>query len=133
MAVPRPYRTRRYAKLRTPPEQWTPDWLDLMDGRIKALAYVKDDLTALINDLSAGDPARLSWAQRSLAGHSVWAHTMLGNMERQFARGEDIDIGRFAQLLGVFNRISVTLGIQRRQRKLPKLEEYVVEQQDEAA
>jgi hypothetical protein len=133
MPAPRPYRERGYAKLRTPPEKWTPDWLELMDARFKAMAFVKANLEELENDLSAGDPSRLSWAQHSLAGHSVWAHTILENMERQFARGEDIDVGRFAQLLGVFNRISVTLGIQRRQRKIPKLEEYVGEQQDQAA
>jgi len=113
MPAPRPHRERGYAKLRTPPEKWTPDWLELMDARFKAMAFVKANLEELENDLSAGDPSQLSWTQRSLAGHSVWAHTMLEDLERKFARGEEVAIGEWAQLLGVFNRISNTLGLKR--------------------
>jgi hypothetical protein len=133
MAVPRPYRTKYVAKLRAPPDQWSPDWLQRMDARFKAMALVRAHLAELESDLSAGDPTRLSWTQRRLANHLVWADTFLEDLERKFARGEDVDIGNWASLLGALNRTARLLGITRRQREIRGIRDVLAEHERGAA
>jgi hypothetical protein len=133
MAVPRPYRTKYVAKLRSPPDQWSPDWLQRMDARFKSMALVRAHLAELESDLSAGDPSRLSWAQRRLANHLVWADTFLEDLERKFARGEQIDTGDWASLLGALSRTARLLGIERRQREVQGIREFLAERKRDTA
>jgi hypothetical protein len=122
---PRPHRGRYVAKLRTPPDSWHPDWLLRMDQRFRHLAVVRARLATLESDLSAGEAERLSFAQRRLANHAVWADTMLEELERRFARGDEIDFMAFATVLNTLNRVLRTLGIQRRAKELPSLAEVL--------
>jgi hypothetical protein len=121
MARPRPYRTKYVAKLRTPPDSWQPDWLSRMDQRYRNLAIVRERLASLEADLSAADPEQLSFIQRRLANHLIWADTMAEELERQFARGEAIDVAVFANLVGILTRLGDKLGLKRAQRNVEHL------------
>ena len=123
---PRPYRTKYQAKLKAPPESWSPDWLSKMDQRFRHLALVRGRLEMLEADLSAGDPESLSWIQRRLCNHLVWSDVMLEEIERRFVRGEEIDTGQFAGLLAVLVRLADKLGLKRKIRDAtPRLRDIV--------
>jgi hypothetical protein len=125
MPAPISHRSRHVAKLRRPPDRWHPLWLERMDLRFKNLAIVRQQLAALEDDLGAGEPDRLSWVQRRLANHLVWADTMAEDLERRFAAGEVIDTSQFAALASVIARLSGMLGIERRAKNVTTFSDFL--------
>jgi hypothetical protein len=108
-------------KLRAPPEEWTPDWLERMNRNYRAVRLLHERLAVLEGDLSAGEPERLSWLERRLANHCIWCDAALEGLERRFARGEDVDLGQWSSILGTYTRLAKTLGLQRRAKEVPRL------------
>jgi hypothetical protein len=115
------------AKLRSPPETWTPDWLERMNRNFKSVRLLHERLAVLEDDISAGEPDRLSWLERRRASHCVWCDAVLEDLERRFARGEDVDVGQWSSILGTFNRMAAAIGVKRALKQLPSLDAYLAE------
>jgi hypothetical protein len=57
----------------------------------------------------------------------------LERIEDRLSVGEDVDLDQFGRLAGHYRRICETLGIERRKRVLPSVEDYVASLNSEAA
>lgn len=115
------------AKRHEIPDQYSPDWLEKMDGRTNVARIVRHRLGALESDLGGRDA--LSYQQRSLCKRAIWTEAVIEQHETSLARGEDVDIGRLTQatnsLIGLFK----TLGLERRSRDVPDLRDYLRERE----
>ena len=105
------------------PSQYSPDWLEKLDGRTAIARAVNERLAALLSDLGGADT--LSYQQRSLAKRAIWTEAVIEQSEAALARGEDVDVGRLTQannsLIGLFK----ALGLDRKSREVPSLAEYL--------
>jgi hypothetical protein len=120
-------KTNYVKKARQPPQVWSPDWLDHMNRNFKSVRTLHERLGVLENDLSGGEPESLSWLQRRLANHCVWADAALEKIELQFARGDPVDLSQWSGILGTFTRLSRTLGLHRKPRDVTSLSDILAE------
>jgi hypothetical protein len=96
-----------------------------MDQRFRHLAVVRARLAELEDDLSAGEPERLSFLQRRLCNHIIWCDAMAEELERRFTRGEQIELSQFAYVVSVMNQLSRTVGIARRAKEVKGIREVL--------
>jgi hypothetical protein len=109
-------RGRYFPKLKAPPDEFVPDWLDLMDQRPKSMRVLRERVATLENDLSGGEPATLSWFQKRLALHAVWLDCVLERLEADLLRGTPLDVAKWAALTGTLSRIARVLGVERQSK-----------------
>ena len=107
----------------TMPTEFTPRFLEHMDGRTVAARTLRQRLAEIHADL--GGEASLSYAQRSLCRRAVWLESWIETQEAKAAEGADVDIGRQTQALNALLGLWRTLGLERRQRDVPSLHEYL--------
>lgn len=105
------------------PEEFTPKFLDQLDGRTVVARTLRARLGEIMGDL--GGEEQLSHAQRSLARRAVWLESWLETQEAAAAEGEQVDIGRQVQALNALIGLWRTLGLERRQKNAPSLQEYL--------
>ena len=113
----------------TMPTEFTPRFLEHMDGRTVAARTLRQRLAEIHADL--GGEASLSYAQRSLCRRAVWLESWIETQEAKAAEGADIDIGRQTQALNALLGLWRTLGLERRAKVAPNLQDYL--RQREAA
>jgi hypothetical protein len=89
------------------------------------------DLQALYAD-DLGGASTLSEFQLGLVGTAATLRCELERIEGRLSLGEDVDLDQFGRLAGHYRRICETLGIERRKRVLPSVEDYVASLTDEA-
>ena len=105
------------------PEEFSPRFLDALDGRTVVAKTLRARLSEIQADLGGED--QLSYAQRSLARRAVWLESWLETQEAAAAEGEQVDIGRQIQALNALIGLWRTLGLERRQKNAPSLQEYL--------
>jgi hypothetical protein len=110
-------------KLKEPPDDFVPDWLDLMDQRPKSMRVLRERVATLENDLSGGEPTKLSWFQKRLALHAVWLDCVLERLEADLVRGAPLDVAKWAALTGTLSRIARVLGVERQAKDVTLLGE----------
>ena len=105
------------------PGEFRADWMERLDGRTNLARAVRDRLDALERDLGGRDA--MSYQQRSLAKRAIWTEAVIEQREAALARGEDVDMGQLVQanngLIGLFK----VLGLDRKQRDTPTLQDYI--------
>lgn len=111
------------AKQPNPPERYSPDWLQSLDGRTEVAKVLRQRQQELSDDL--GGLTHLSYQQRALVDRALFLEFHLQQEEMKLAQGQEFDSGRWVQscnaLLGVFK----TLGLTRQAKTLPALQSYV--------
>jgi len=105
------------------PDEFTPRFLDALDGRTVVAKTLRARLSEIMADLGGED--QLSYAQRSLVRRAVWLESWIETQEAAAAEGEQVDIGRQVQALNSLVGLWRTLGLERRQKNAPTLQEYL--------
>ena len=90
------------------------------------------DLQVLYAD-DLGGASTLSQFQMDLVATCASLRCELEKLEGKLSLGEDINLDVFGRLAGHYRRICEALGIERRKRVLPSVEDYVASLTDEAA
>ncbi len=105
--------------------KYQPGYLDELDGRTAIAVAMRARWQEYTDDLGGADT--LSYAQRSLVERALWLEHWLHVQEQALADGEAdrFDAGKWTQacnsLLGILTR----LGLERRQRDVTRLSDYL--------
>lgn len=106
-----------------PPERYSPNWLQSMDGRTVIAQELRQRHRALTDDL--GGAETLSYPQRSLIERVLFLEFHLQQEEQKLATGAEFDSAKWVQacnsMLGIYNK----LGLKRAAKTVPQLQEYV--------
>ena len=116
------------AKQQDIPQQYSPDWLEKLDGRTALARAVNDRYSALAADL--GGHERLSYQRRSLAKRAIWMEAIIEQQEAALARGEEVDQGKLTQAVNTLSGLWKTLGLERAARDVPDLQTYLKQRRE---
>lgn len=109
------------------PTEFTPRFLEHLDGRTVAARTMRHRLVELHNDL--GGEAALSYQQKVICRRIIWLESWIETMEAHAAEGEDVDIGKQVQALNSLIGCLKALGLERRSRDVPDLQTYLKQRQ----
>jgi hypothetical protein len=103
-----------------------------MDNRLAVVKRVRDRLATLLNDL--GGAENLSYQEQVIAKRLVWLEALCEQVERQIAEGNtDADVGKYTQQINTIIGIGRALGLKRRAKDVPSLQDYLRERAAEQA
>lgn len=105
------------------PENYTPGYLNGLDGRMAVAQVMRDRFRAFTDDLGGAD--HLSYAQRSLVERALWLEYWLADQEQNLARGTEFDVGKWVQAANSLQGILTKLGLDRVAHEVPDLAEYL--------
>lgn len=108
------------------PEQYTPDWLEKLDGRTRIAQVVNERMHSLTDDL--GGFESLSYQKRSLIKRAIWMECVIEQQEAALARGEQVDQGKLTQAVNSLIGLLKTLGLERAVKDL-NLSDYIAGKQ----
>ncbi|RFU14371.1 hypothetical protein DZD18_02095 [Rhodobacteraceae bacterium W635] len=113
------------AKLAEIPERFAGGYLDRLDVRTAIAVTMRARWQQITDDLGGED--HLSYAQRSLIERALWLEHWLAVQERALADGqyEAFDAGKWTQACNSLMGILKTLGIERRQKDVTTLAQYI--------
>lgn len=109
------------------PGDYTAGWLDKLDGRYAFAQEMRGRFDEMAADLGGVDT--LSYMQRSLIERALWLEYWLSAQEKDLASGEQLDVGRWVQASNALQGIYGRLGIERRSKQAPSLNDYLAERQ----
>lgn len=109
------------AKLKAPPRQFEPQWLTALDGR----TAIAQEMRRRFDEVSADLGGDLSYLTRSLVSRYLWQEFWIQQQEQALAEGQEVDIGRYTQAVNAASGLAAKLGLERRQRDVPNLTEYL--------
>ena len=104
------------------PADFSPRFLDHMDGRTVAARELRRRLDEVHQDLGGADS--LSYSVRSLVRRAIWLESWLESQEALAAEGHDIDVGKQTSALNTLLGIWKSLGLERRAKDVPSLRQY---------
>ena len=99
------------------------DFLNDVDRRSTDIKIIERNLARLTSDL--GGLANLSFQQRSLSRHAIFADFLAEKKERALLNGEPFDEGSYLLVLNCLSGLMSKLGLKRQARKIVSLEEYL--------
>jgi hypothetical protein len=118
--IPAKPKRRQYVKTRTRPQLLLRSELD---GRTNAAKYF-DRLVSAIETGLAG-PDQLSSIKKVLVEAYAGAAVTLQHLNSQLALGQPIDVSEHSSCVGALVRVASRLGVHRRQKTVPSLDEYL--------
>lgn len=113
----------------TLPAEFRPRFLDHLDGRTRTAQILRQRLANLEADLG-GD---LSYQQASLTRRVIWIESWLETQEARAAEGEEVSIGQQVQALNSLIGLYRILGIERKAKDVPSLQDYLRQRAAEKA
>ena len=108
---------------KTPPKNFNTGWLSELDGRTAIAQEMRERFRAFTDDLGGADT--LSYAKRSLVERALWLEFWLAQQEQALAGGSDFDVGKWTQAANALQGILSKLGLDRRAKDVPSLNEYL--------
>ena len=107
------------------PAKFEAGYLDRLDGRTAIASAMRARWHEMTSDLGGAD--RLSYAQRSLVERALWLEHWLHVQEQALAdcRHGDFDAGRWTQACNSLLGILARLGLERRQKDVTNLSDYI--------
>jgi len=106
-----------------PPSKFNTGWLSELDGRTAIAQEMRERFRAFTDDLGGADT--LSYAKRSLVERALWLEFWLAQQEQALAGGSDFDVGKWTQAANALQGILSKLGLDRRAKDVPSLNEYL--------
>ena len=106
-----------------PPKKFNTGWLSELDGRTAIAQEMRERFRAFTDDLGGADT--LSYAKRSLVERALWLEFWLAQQEQALAGGSDFDVGKWTQAANALQGILSKLGLDRRAKDVPSLNEYL--------
>jgi hypothetical protein len=104
------------------------DVLPHTDGRSLIVRRFRDVASALLADAAGED--QCSEARRQLIRRFAAGAVLAEQLESRLANGEQIDVSEWALLSSTLTRLAGKIGIDRRQKPVPTLDEYLKQQRD---
>jgi hypothetical protein len=104
------------------------DWLARSDKRRAEIRDVIRRLNQIASDLGGRD--NITAVTESIMIRFAHAEALAVRVERQIAKGEAFDLAEYLAIIERVVRIGTTLGLERRQRELPSLDEYLEQKAD---
>lgn len=103
-------------KTAAPLPNYTPNWLDRLDGRTALAQELRNRYTSMTADL--GGEAGLSYMQRSLVNRALHLEYFLELEEHNLREGgtEAFDAGKWTQAVNSLQGVLSKLGLQRQSR-----------------
>jgi len=98
------------------PTDYSPDWLEKLDGRTRMAQVINQRYQQLTTDLGGVDA--LSYQQRSLCRRALWFEAMLEQWEAALSRGEDVDPGKLSNTTNTLIGLYKSLGLNRQSREV---------------
>lgn len=120
---------QKSTKYLTLPE-WVDDFLDLIDSRSRLALKLNRRLELLEWDVSAGDPDRLSYIQRSMIRRALWLEARLELDEARILTDNPVSAGSHSTLLNSLTNVYRLLGVNPKIKRVPTLHEYIDQRED---
>jgi hypothetical protein len=98
------------------PTDYSPDWLEKLDGRTRMAQVINSRYHQLTTDLGGVDA--LSYQQRSLCKRALWFEAMLEQWEAALSRGEEVDPGKLTNTTNTLIGLYKALGLNRQSREV---------------
>lgn len=117
-------------KQKTAPQEYSPDWIQSLDGRCGITQEVKRRYQALTDDL--GGAANLSYQQRAIVSRVLFVELSLQNQEADIAKGQEVDTGKYTQQVNSLVGLLKTLGLERKAKEVPDLASFLKSKVDAA-
>ena len=103
-------------KAKTVPQQFSPNWMQSLDGRTAIAQELRGRYAAVCTDLGGED--NLSYMQRSLVTRALWLEFHLQQQEELLATGEGFDSGKWVQAANALQGIWAKLGLERKGKEI---------------
>lgn len=110
-------------KSKTVPEQFTPQWMQSLDGRTAIAQEMRRRFDEVAADLGGAD--QLSYLERSLVSRYLWAEFWIQQQELAIAVGQEVDIGRYTQAVNSATGLANKLGLKRVAKDVPDIATYL--------
>lgn len=99
-----------------PPQLYSTDWLNVLDGRTSIAQDLKLRHTTLCNDLGGFD--QLIYQQKALIDRALFLEFHLQQEELKLAKGEEFDSGKWVQACNSLNGLFSRLGLHRQRHEV---------------
>lgn len=106
-----------------PPDTHASGWLGEMDQRMRLSQDLRARYDELLSDL--GGAEHVNYAKRSLAERAILLEFWIATQEKRLVEGERVDIGRWTQSLNAYAGLLGKLGLERKARDVPDLQDYL--------
>jgi len=110
--------------------KWSDDFLSHIDARSHLGLKLRRRLDLLEWDVSAGDPGRLNYIQRSLIRRALWLEARLEIDEAMIVTDTPVSAGSHSTLLNSLTNVYRLLGVNPKIKRVPTLHEYIDQQED---
>lgn len=107
----------------TPPERFEPGFLATTDMRFALPRLLRARLQELVADLGGADS--LSYQERSLAERLIHLEWQIGEWEALARDNKPVDQARYLHAVNALNGLVRSLGLKRRPKEVPTLEEFL--------
>jgi hypothetical protein len=97
--------------------------LDRLDGRTIAARRARELVEAIEADLGGAD--RLSEGTKQLARRAAVLSVFIENSEASWLAGQEVQLGDYLSAVNSQRRVLTTIGLERRQREIPTLDEHL--------
>lgn len=111
------------------PQRYSQGWLDRMDGRRALVQHMRSRVEGIADDLGGRDG--LSVMQLSLIERFVFLEYWIHEAERTAIEGGEFSPGAWIQAYNSLQGAAKTLGIERKARQVPSLQEYLQAKREE--
>lgn len=108
------------------PTEYSPDWLEALDGRTRISRLVNERYQALLDDIGPD----LSYQKQSLAKRAIWLEASIEKQEAAMARGEAVESGVLTQQINSLMGVLKALGLERGKRDVPSLHDFIAKRGD---
>ena len=110
--------------------KWSDAFLAHIDARSHLGLKLRRRLDLLEWDVSAGDPGRLNYIQRSLIRRALWLEARLEIDEAMIVTDTPVSAGSHSTLLNSLTNVYRLLGVNPKIKRVPTLHEYIDQQED---
>lgn len=119
-------RLRSHHKLRVVPADFKPDFLSTLDQRFAPSIAARRTYHELVEALGGED--NLSPQRRLLIERATWTSLILAKYEVDFATSGKVNLSDYTQAVHALVSLFKTLGLNRVQRDVPSLQQYLARQ-----
>ena len=110
--------------------EWSDNFLRKIDARSRLGVNLRRRLNLLEWDVSAGDPGRLNYIQRSLIRRALWLEARIEIDEAMIVTDTPVSAGSHSTLLNSLTNVYRLLGVNPKIKRVPTLHEYIDQQED---
>ena len=112
------------------PDKYSPDFMERLDKRTVLGKAVSERFRTVAMDCGGLDT--LSHVKTGLIKRFLWMECVIEGFELQLAAGNQIDVGSYSQLTNTWLGLARQLGLERKVRPVPNLQDYIASKASES-